>query len=136
VLRARDELGLPVACVTFAPGWMLRGFAAELPGLALYGDVDRALYRALGFGRGSFARVWLDPRVWARYARLLAGGRRVAGRPDQDTLQLGGDAVVAPGGEITWLYRSRGPDDRPPVDAIVRASRAAWTSASQDAPPS
>ena len=35
--------------------------------------------------------------------------------PTEDTLQLGGDVVIGPNGRIRFLYRSEGPDDRPPV---------------------
>ena len=106
---------------------MLRGFERkmQLP-YPIYGDPDRETYRAFGFGRASARRVWLDPRVAARYARLLARGRRPdAEAPKQDTLQLGGDAVIDARSHLSWIYRSSGPDDRPPVDRLVAAMRAA-----------
>jgi hypothetical protein len=116
----REELGLAASCVTFAIPQMLELFERELDlGFPVYGDPDRAAYEAFGFGRGSIARVWLDPRVWARYARLLASGRRLR-RAEQDTLQLGGD-VVAAGGTVRWVYRSRGPEDRPSVEQLAAA---------------
>ena len=88
--------------------------------LPLYCDPQRALYGALGFGRASFARAWLDPRVWARYGSLLARGHRPR-RPEQDTLQLGGDAVFDADARLRWLYSSRGPEDRPGVDDLIAA---------------
>jgi hypothetical protein len=105
---------------------MLRGFEREmkLP-YPLYGDPDRATYRAFGFGRASARRVWLDPRVWTRYAQLLVRGRRPVGAPEQDTLQLGGDAVLDARGRLSWIYRSTGPEDRPSVDRLVGAMREA-----------
>ncbi len=105
---------------------MLRGFEREmeLP-YPLYGDSDRATYRAFGFGRASARRVWLDPRVWTRYAQLLVRGRRPVGVPAQDTLQLGGDAVLDARGRLSWIYRSTGPEDRPSVDRLVAAMREA-----------
>ncbi len=107
--------------ITFASPPLLARFAAELDlGLPILADRDRALYAALGFGSGSVARVWLDPRVWARYARLLARGHRMR-RMQEDTLQLGGDAVVDADGRLAWIYRSRGPDDRPAIEALRRA---------------
>ena len=124
VAERRAEIPGPIACVTFAEPAMLRGFERqmELP-YPLYGDPDRATYRALGFGRASTRRVWLDPRVWARYARLLARGRRPGGAPAQDTHQLGGDAVVDARGRLSWIHRSTGPVDRPSVDRLVAAMR-------------
>jgi hypothetical protein len=66
--------------------------------------------------------VWLDPRVWVRYARLLARGERLR-LAREDTLQLGADAVVDGEGRLAWVYRSRGPEDRPPIDALRGALR-------------
>lgn len=117
------RLGRRIVVVTFAIAPLLALFERELAldGVAYYGDPDRAAYAALGFGRGSVARVWLDPRVIAGYARLLARGRR-ARAPRQDTLQLGGDVLVDAAGRIEWVYRSAGPDDRPGVPEILRAA--------------
>jgi len=121
VASRREELAAPIVVITFASPPLLARFAAELDlGLPILADRDRALYAALGFGSGSVARVWLDPRVWARYARLLARGHRMR-RMQEDTLQLGGDAVVDAHGRLAWIYRSRGPDDRPAIEALRRA---------------
>ncbi len=112
--------------MTFAEPQALRGFERKLDlPYPVYGDPDRATYRALGFGRASARRVWLDPRVWRRYAALLLRGRRPESPADQDTLQLGGDAVFDARGRLTWAYRSRGPEDRPSVDRLAAAVRAA-----------
>lgn len=119
--QRRDELGARPLCITFAPPAVLAAFERELDvGIALYGDPERAVYRAFGFERGSLARVWLDPRVWLRYARLLGRGRRPAA-VQQDTLQLGGDAVIGSDGQLRWIYRSAGPEDRPSVDELIAA---------------
>ncbi len=125
VSERRSELGARLACVTFAEPGLLAAFQRDIGlDLELYGDPDRAAYASLGFGRASPARVWLDPRVWTRYAGLLARGRRPR-PPRQDTLQLGGDVVLDAEGRISWIYRSRGPEDRPSVDQLISALRAA-----------
>ena len=80
-------------------------------------DLDRVAYRAWGLRRASFGTVWLDPRVWARYGRLLLGGERLR-RLGRDTLQLGGDFVLDPDGVVTWA-RSQHADDRPPVGVVL-----------------
>lgn len=125
---SKRRAGLPgrVLVVSFARPGLLAAYERELGlDLPLYTDPDRELYRELGFGRASVARAWLDPRVWVRYADLLARGRRLH-RPEQDTLQLGGDAVFDSDARLRWLYSSRGPEDRPSVDALIDAlSRAA-----------
>lgn len=107
--------------VSFAPPALLARFEQELNlGLLLLSDPDRAAYTAFGFERGSLARVWLDPRVWARYAALLARGQR-PGRAQGDTLQLGGDAILDPAGRLAWVHRGRGPEDRPSLGALRAA---------------
>ncbi len=68
VSRQREQLAGRVICVTFAAPALLRAFERELClGMPLFGDPDRAVYDAFGFGRGSVRCVWLDPRVWAGY---------------------------------------------------------------------
>jgi hypothetical protein len=119
----REELGLRPSCVTFAIPELLALFERELDlGYPVYGDPDRKAYAAFGFGRGSVGRVWLDPRVWARYAKLIARGQRLH-RPQEDTLQLGGD-VIASDGVVRWVYHSNGPDDRPSIEEFKRAAAA------------
>ena len=124
--RRKDELPGRAVGIGFVAPELLAVYARELRlDLPLYSDPNRALYHALGFGRASVARTWLDPRVWSRYARLLARGRRLR-RPRQDPLQLGGDAVFDADGRLTWLHAGRGPEDRPGVDEVIAAlSRAA-----------
>lgn len=123
--RHRDELIGSIACITFAEAPLLAGFRRELQlDIPLFGDPGRASYAAFGFGRGSVRRVWLDPRVWASYAGLLARGQR-PGVNRQDKLQLGGDAVLDRDGVLRWIHRSAGPDDRPSVATVAAQLRAA-----------
>ncbi len=118
-----------VVVVTFTrprnlPGYRRR-FAEPLPVLT---DQDRALYRMLGLGRGSVARVW-GWRSFRSYVGLLRSGGRLDRGPDdrtnEDTLQLGGNAVIDAEGRLSWLFRGSGPDDRPSVDELVEAVRRA-----------
>jgi hypothetical protein len=125
VAGRRPELGdARVLCVTFVEPALLAAYERELGlgGIAFYGDPARALYGALGFERASFARVWLRPAVWWRYAALIARGRRLH-PPGQDVYQLGGDAVLDAGGRLRWVYASAGPEDRPTVDELLTALR-------------
>ena len=125
VAERREALGRELAVVTFAAAPMLALFEREL-GLpyAYYGDPERSTYDALGFGRASKARVWLDPRVWLRYGQLIARGRRPR-PPQDDAQQLGGDVLVDADGRVEWIYRSAGPEDRPSAEEILRAAAAA-----------
>jgi hypothetical protein len=122
VLHERQQLGVRVVVVGFAEPESLRTYQQRqgLQELLVLADPDRRAYRAFGLGRGRFARIWLDPRVWARYLRLiLAGARPEPAR--EDPLQLGGDALLDAEGRITWIYRSRGPEDRPSLEQIAAA---------------
>ncbi len=120
------EAQLPAAVVTFAGPALLAAFAPELDALGMvgFGDPTRALYRAFGFGRASLARVWLDPRAVGHDLALRRRARPGGGRPRlprQDTLQLGGDVILDAGGRVRWVCASRGPEDRPSVEAIIDA---------------
>lgn len=115
------ELGARVVVVAFAAAGSLGPWQARL-GLSdtlVLSDPQRAAYAAFGFGRASVARVWLDPRVWARYGSLVARGRRPELAED-DTLQLGGDVLADADGVVRWVYESSGPEDRPALDRVRR----------------
>ena len=83
-------------------------------------DRERASYVRWGLTRAPWHTVWLDPRVYRSYWRLLRSGERLrtAGR---DTRQLGGDFVMDPEGEVVFS-RPQQRDDRPPVGELLRAA--------------
>jgi peroxiredoxin len=113
-----------VVLVLFTRQRNLRGYRARvgIPYTVVTSE-DRAAYRAYGLGRGSPWRVY-GLRALRRYAQLLRRGRRLE-RPTEDTLQLGGDFVVDRDGRLVYAYRSSGPDDRPPVDDLIRFAQTA-----------
>ena len=122
VLHHRDRIeragGTAVFVVHDPPQRVRAGLLAglDLPWPVLV-DLDRVAYRAWGLRRASFRTVWLDPRVWARYGRLLLGGHRLR-RLGSDTLQLGGDFVLDADGVVTWA-RPQHADDHPPVGVLL-----------------
>lgn len=128
VLARRDRIGaIPAEVLLVAfdepellRQTLLRDLDCPYPVLV---DRDGASYRRWGLGRAPVSRIWLDPRVWLAYARLIAGGERprALGR---DTLQLGGDFVVGPDGTIVYA-RPQERDDRPPVAVLLRELEAA-----------
>jgi len=120
-----DDLGATALFVvhddpTLIQRGLLDGLDVPYPVLV---DLERAAYRDWGLRRSSRAGVWLDPRVWARYAALVAQGERLL-RLGRDTLQLGGDFIVDPDGIVAYARPQRR-DDRPPVSLLVRELRAA-----------
>lgn len=121
VLDHRAELGVRIAVVAFAPPESLARYREQLGlgDMPLLSDPPRLTYAAFGFGRGSVRRVWLDPRVWRRYAQLLLSGRRLQ-RTQEDTLQLGGDVLVDKEGRIRWIHASDGPEDRPTLAQLAQ----------------
>ena len=114
VCEQRDQLGdaLPIV-ITFAddPARLAayrEHLGIDIPVLA---DVDRAMYRLLGAGRGSLRKVW-SPGTLAMYARLLRRGRRLE-RLTDDTRQLGADAIIDRDGRIRKVWLPPSPDARP-----------------------
>lgn len=117
------ETGIVV--VTFTTPAHLDGYLARndltFPVLI---DPDRSAYRAYGLGRASVGRAW-GLRAALAYLRLFLRGRwRDLRRPVEDTLQLGGDFVIGADGTLVYGFWSAGPDDRPPIDELIAATRA------------
>ncbi|MEM7139611.1 MAG: peroxiredoxin-like family protein [Actinomycetota bacterium] len=120
--RIADLGTVEVALVTFTDADSLAAYrdARDL-GFPVLRDPTRAGYAAFGFGRASFARTW-GLRAARRYAQLIREGAwRDLRRPVEDTRQLGGDVVIDARGNVSWIHRGAGPDDRPSVDQIVAA---------------
>ena len=80
-------------------------------------DHDKQTYRALGIKRGNWLEI-AGPQNWPRYARALLSGQGFA-RPQQDPQQMGGVAVVQPGGDVTFIYRSEASSDNLPIDDLI-----------------
>jgi len=121
-----DEFGddTAVVLVTFTDETSLADYATshDLPFPVLI-DRDRVAYRAFGLGRGTIRRVW-GLRAARRYLEIFrAAGLSGLARPTEDTLQLGGDFVIAPDGTLVYGYWGEGPDDRPSVDELIDAVR-------------
>lgn len=122
VLDHRAELEARIVVVSFAAPESLARYRDrfDLGDAVLLSDTERTAYAAFGFERASRARVWLDPRVWWRYAQLLRRGRRLE-RLEDDALQLGGDVLTDRTGRVTWIHRSTGPEDRPSIAEVLAA---------------
>ena len=123
----RDRLGelgstTTVVLVTFTDPANLVAYGArnDLP-FPILVDGDRSTYRAYGLGRGTIARMYgwrAGRRYWELYREQ---GRLDRQRATEDTLQLGGDFVIAPDGTLTYGFWGAGPDERPSVDELIAA---------------
>lgn len=116
-----DRLGdAAVAVITFSQWQELAAYRDRLAlPFPVLSDPDRTQYRAFGLGRGTYREVYGLGTI-RLYTRLIRRGRRFR-LPDQDTLQLGGDAVIGRDGRLRYVYRSRSPDTRPAVADLVAA---------------
>ena len=119
----QDELGdSEIVVVTFADPRVLASYRRRFADpFTVVSDEDRLTYQALGFGRGSFWRIW-GWKAAKKYVELLRQGHKLE-RTTADTRQLGGNAIVGRDGRLAWIYAGAGPDDRPTVDEIVDAVR-------------
>lgn len=115
-----------VAVVTFTDPSHLHRYREELDlPFPVLSDPRRSAYRAYGFGRGTFRRVY-GLATLRRYVEILrAEGFGRLRRTDEDTMQLGGDIVIDPEGTLAWGYWGDGPADRPSIDRLVDAVAAA-----------
>ncbi len=109
---------IDVVVVTFTKARNLRGyrrrFADPFPVVT---DEELELYHAVDYHRCSFWRAY-GWRSIKRYAELLRGGARMT-KSGEDTLQLGGNILIAADGAMAWRYAGAGPDDRPSIDTII-----------------
>ncbi len=119
----RDEFearNAEVVVVTFASRERLSSYQKTYGApFRVVTDEDLSLYRLLGFGRTSFARVWGWTTI-RTYVRLLREGGKLEATHG-DTRQLGGNAVIDHNGRLAWVRAANGPGDRPSVDDILQA---------------
>jgi len=88
-------------------------------------DANRDAYRSFGLGRGSIWRIY-GWRAMHRYLEIFKSDRlKGLRRPTEDTLQLGGDFIVDPDGNLLYGFWGDGPDDRPSVDELIGALQGA-----------
>lgn len=102
-------MGTPAQAATFKTevGLLLR----------LLVDNERRVYDEIGIKHGSWNEVMGPRNIKSAISAFRSGARQRM--PKQDSKQLGGAAVIAPGGEIAWRYISRGSGDNAPVEQII-----------------
>ena len=107
-----------------AEGWRQANRAWDVTVAA---DPDRALYRALGVGRGTPRHLLLDPRSWREAAAELLHGRLPLKHRGDDGFQLGADLVLDAEGRIAFSHRPATAADRVPVAELLRRTCAHGT---------
>lgn len=80
-------------------------------------DHTKETYRALEIRRGSWWDV-MGPPVWLHGAKAILQGQGVA-KPQQDPQQLGGLAIVDPGGELRHIFRATASNENLPIDDLL-----------------
>lgn len=80
-------------------------------------DRRKETYRALDLKRTSLYNL-VGPPVWIRFGKALLRGKP-SGKPKQDPYQLGGTAVVRPGGAVAFMQRAKDPADNYPVEKVL-----------------
>lgn len=83
-------------------------------------DTSRQSYRALEIKKGSWSDV-IGPRIWKRGIAAIREGHKLSTMPRQDPRQLGGAAVIAPGGEVRYLHKATTSSDIAPVEELLQA---------------
>lgn len=117
-LRTGSDDPVDVVVVTFTKARNLKGYRHRFAEpFTVVTDESLELYHALDYHRCSFWRAY-GWRSIKRYVELLRGGARMS-KSGEDTLQLGGNVLIAADGEMAWRYAGAGPDDRPSIDIIV-----------------
>ncbi len=99
-----------------AEGWRQTHHAWDV---TVIGDEDRALYRALGIGRGTPRDLLLDPRSWREAAGELLHGRFAMKHRGDDGFQLGADVVLDADGHVVFIHRPATAADRVPVEELL-----------------
>ena len=119
-----DQLGAVVVGVSFEEPSVIARFAEResLP-YPILSDPERKAYRAFGLTRGGTTQVW-SPNALRTYVRGLLRGR-LPRLPRADVAQLGGDFVLDRQGRVVYEYRSKESADRPAIDVLLNAVRAA-----------
>ena len=96
----------------------------DLDPLTVLADEDRTSYKAAGLKRGGVSQL-LGPRSVLAGAKHAARSGVMQGRPVGDVAQLGGAAIVAPGGEVVHAQVQQHAGDTVEPQALLAAATGA-----------
>ena len=117
--RQADLAPAQLVIITFASAAKAaRALQPWLPFFEVWVDPQREAYRAWGLGRRWLGLLNLG--TMRLYAHAFTHGK--GWHPRQwDVGQLGGNAVIDANGLVRLWHAGRTPDDRPPIEALIRA---------------
>lgn len=123
VQRAHPDPRIGLVAIGFCPPDRLEAIAHHLGWTgAVLADPERNLYHQLGVGRARRRRIY-TPGTLRFYAGAVVRRQKLR-RPEDDTAQLGADAIMV-NGTIRTLWRPASPDDRPSGSAVAAVAEAA-----------
>jgi hypothetical protein len=114
---------LHVAVVTFTDQPYLSQYRQQLGiDFAFVSDPRKRAYEAFGFRRAPWWKVW-GPQGILAWLRAMRSGQHGVRRPNEDTLQLGGDVVIDAAARVVAIFRPTGSHDRPSIETLIDAAR-------------
>jgi len=122
-----EALGVGIVVLFFSQSRRLpeyRTHFAVPASIPLLADEERAAYKAYGMHVGSIRDIY-GPDTIRKYAELIRKGMKMRLKTDEDTRQLGGDVIVGPDGRVILAHCSKNQADRPSVETLIAAIRAA-----------
>jgi hypothetical protein len=120
------KCGAEVLAVSFTRPKQVAAYLQRYPlPFPAVSDPERTAYRAFSLAQTSWASM-LSPRSIGRYLKLIFRGW-LPWKPKEgdDLMQLGGDFVLDRRRRLVYGYRSSEPTDRPAVQELLKAVRAA-----------
>jgi hypothetical protein len=90
--------------------------------VSVLADEKRATYKAAGAKMGSINEL-LGPKVFAKGLATIASTGKMQGRTVGHPAQLGGAALIGPGGELIWSRMASDASDNASAEEILRAAR-------------
>ncbi|MXY24490.1 MAG: redoxin domain-containing protein [Acidobacteria bacterium] len=127
------ELRIRVCIVTFEGEAAARAYAAETgTPWPVLSDRDKGLYEAYGMGRLSWRQL-AQPSAIALYLGEILKGK-LPQQPEADPHQAGGDVLIDPAGIVRLVHANSGSADRPTVQRLLNARRAAEPAPHRESP--
>ena len=115
------RLGVRVLLVTLSSSGYAGKFQEKVcDAFPLLMNRERDLYATYGL-ESSLFRFWGPKNLWSYVKRFLRG-EKIEGIQGDPT-QLGGDLIIGADGRVRYVYRSKDPTDRPPVEELMDVLR-------------